>query len=282
MATDNETSAAAVAPPPDAFRFGANWNRYVRTFLDPDRERIAADSLADLVGDLQGKRFLDIGCGSGLFSLCAYRAGAGEVWSLDVDPDAVSTTSQLRERAGSPDNWHILHRSILDETLPSSVEPADVVYSWGVLHHTGDMYRALRNAAATVRPGGKLAIAIYNRVTVGHLTSERWWHIKRFYNRAPRPVQLALELTYASYLGAAELRRGENPVRFARRYRQSRGMALWTDIADWLGGYPYEFATAEELVEFCEQACGLRILRVVPVTPRDSGNNQFVFERPIS
>jgi SAM-dependent methyltransferase len=275
----NSPSATPVAPPSDAFHFGRNWQRYVSGYLDPDRERIAAESLRDLLGDISGKRFLDIGCGSGLFSLCAYRAGAAEVISIDVDPDAVDATRQLHAAAGSPSNWRILHRSILDDQLLSEVGPVDVVYSWGVLHHTGEMYTAIRNAAELVPPGGRFTIAIYNRVTERWLNSQRWWRIKRTYNHAPRPVQVTMELTYALYWLLGRLRNRQNPIREAREYRRSRGMALWTDLVDWLGGYPYEFATAQEIVDFCEGSCELICLRVIAVPGNGTGNNQFVFER---
>jgi SAM-dependent methyltransferase len=270
----------ATGPPPDAFRFGRNWQRYVDTYLDPDRERIAAESLHDLVGDVRGKAFLDIGCGSGLFSLSAYRAGAEQVVSFDVDPESVAATRSLRERAGSPVHWKVLHGSILDPGFVANQQAADIVYSWGVLHHTGDMYKAIANAAGLTRPGGTFAIAIYNRVTGRWLDSVRWWRIKRAYNRAPAVAQRAMELTYALSWFAAHVRDRQNPVRVIREYRQSRGMAFWTDIMDWLGGYPYEFATADEIRDFCEGSLGLRCKNVIEVGRLDTGNNQFVFTRP--
>jgi SAM-dependent methyltransferase len=270
------------APAPGAFRFGRNWQRYVSGYLDSDRERIAAESLEQLLGDVRGKTFLDIGCGSGLFSLCAHRAGASRVVSVDVDPDAVAATRTLHTRAGSPVEWVVLHRSVLDPAAVAELDPADIVYSWGVLHHTGDMYAAIRNTAALTKPGGRLAIAIYNRVTAHWLNSERWCRIKRFHNRASRPVQLAMQATFAAYWALGWLRAGQNPLRITREYRRSRGMALWTDLVDWLGGYPYEFATPEEIVEFCERECGLRSVSVSCRPASETGNNEFLFERPAS
>lgn len=278
-AHQHSAAVTPTAPASDAFRFGRNWQRYLDSYFDPERKQIAADSLRDLAGELAGRTFLDVGCGSGLFSLCAFEAGASRVISIDVDPDSVAATRQLWSRAGRPSNWSVEHRSILDYTLLADIEPADVVYSWGVLHHTGDMHTAIRNASRLVNPGGLLVIAIYNRVSEGRLTSERWLRIKRAYNHALRPTQLAMELMYASYWSAGMLHSRQSPVRAARDYRRSRGMALWTDLVDWLGGYPYEFATASEIIEFCEGECGLRTLRVLPVPVRGTGNNEFVFER---
>ena len=277
-ATSDEATDRA-APAPGAFRFGRNWQRYVSGYLDPDRERIAAESLEELVGDIHGKTFLDIGSGSGLFSLCAHRAGASRVVSLDVDPDAVAATRMLHARAGSPEEWVVLHRSILDPATVAELDPADIVYSWGVLHHTGDMHTAIRNVAALTAPGGRLAIAIYNRVTARWPDSEMWLRIKRLYNQSPRALQATMEAIYATYWFLGRLRNRQNPLRAAREYRKSRGMALWTDVVDWLGGYPYEFATVDEIVAFCERDCALRRVTIRSVTPSDYGNNEFVFER---
>ena len=223
--------AAPAATPPEAFRFGRNWQRYVATYLDPGRERIAAESLHQLVGDLRGKSFLDIGCGSGLFSLCAYRDGAREVVSFDVDRESVDASRQLWQREGSPERWSIRHGSILDLEFVGGLQTADVVYSWGVLHHTGDMYAAIRNAASLVAPGGKFAIAIYNHATGTLLDSYRWRRIKRTYNQAPRPAQRAMELGYGLRWVLGQVRNRRNPVRAARSYRHSRGMAIWTDLS---------------------------------------------------
>jgi SAM-dependent methyltransferase len=271
-------ASAAVDAPPDAFRFGRNWQRYVSRYLDSDREHVAAQSLHDLAGDLRGRTFIDVGCGSGLFSLCAYRAGARAVISLDVDPDSVATTCQLHTRSGSPVNWRVIRGSILNLALIETLEAADVVYSWGVLHHTGDMYTAIRNAGSLVKPGGQFVIAIYRRIDDRWLSSERWLRIKRAYNHAPRIVQLAMELTYAAYWLLGRLWRRQNPVRIAREYRKSRGMALWSDLVDWLGGYPYEYATVEEITDFCRASLGMTPLKIVP----GDSNNQFVFERPLA
>lgn len=267
---------------PPAFRFGRNWQRYVSTYLDSDRERVAAESLRELVGDLHERTFLDVGCGSGLFSLCAHRAGARRVVSFDIDSESVAATRLLHQRAGSPESWRILHGSILDSRFVTKLECADVVYSWGVLHHTGDMYAGIRNAASLVDPGGMFAIAIYNQVTGGRLDSIRWWQIKRAYNRASPAGQRAMELAYGLYWLAGQIRSRSNPIRVAREYRRSRGMALRTNMLDWLGGYPYQFATADAVVAFCEQDCGLRCTKVIHAGEQETGNNEFVFERSLS
>ena len=175
---DHQTKTAL--PPAGTFRFGKNWQRYVADYLDPERERVAQASLVSLLEiDVRGKEFLDVGAGSGLFSRCALSLGAKRVLSVDVDPDAITACRELKAAAGSPSNWEIIHGSILETDLLDQMGQGDIVYSWGVLHHTGDMYRALANVAQLVKPEGILAIAIYNRVTGRPFDSERWLKIKR-------------------------------------------------------------------------------------------------------
>ena len=281
MSTYPNANEPNSTPPSDAFKFGRNWQRYIENYFDSERVEIAARSLADLIGEeLTGKTFLDIGAGSGLFSLCAHLADAAKVISVDVDPDSVQACRRLWRSIGSPETWEIFEGSILDSGFVSRLPRADVVYSWGVLHHTGDMYTAIRNASTLVTPGGLLCIAIYNRVTEGFLDSRRWWKIKRRYNHSPRWAQRAMETAYLGYWTARELGGRRNPIRVASEYKQTRGMALMTDLIDWLGGFPYEYATVDEIVSFCRVACGLQELKITRIPTAATGNNQFVFRLP--
>jgi 2-polyprenyl-3-methyl-5-hydroxy-6-metoxy-1,4-benzoquinol methylase len=276
----NGDLSVEASPAPDAFRFGENWQRFVDQHLNPEREQLAQSALSSLfAANINGRRFLDIGAGSGLFSLAAYRLGAAEIVSIDIDPNSIATCKALRERAGTPPNWAIIHGSILDSQLSQVVESGDIVYSWGVLHHTGAMWHAIRNAASLVNRGGSLGIAIYNRVEGGLGDSRRWWHIKRVYNRMPSAIQGCMEAAYLGFWAVAKLRSRRNPYHAARQYQGVRGMALRTDIKDWLGGFPYEYAAADEIVNFCTNACGLEVVTVKRVEPRSTGNNEFVFIR---
>jgi 2-polyprenyl-3-methyl-5-hydroxy-6-metoxy-1,4-benzoquinol methylase len=281
MTTLKDGQASPSPRPKGSFEFGRNWQRYIENYFDAERVDIAERSLHDLIGeDLAGKVFLDIGAGSGLFSLCAHMAGSASVVSVDVDLDSVDACRTLRRAVGDPDNWEILHGSILDPEFVARLGAADIVYSWGVLHHTGDMYTALRRAATLVKPSGVLCIAIYNRVTRRFLTSERWQKIKCLYNISPLPIRRAMEAAYLAAWVARHVYRLRNPVRAGAEYKRSRGMALRTDVIDWLGGYPYEYASVDEIVSFCRAECNLEEVKVVPTDPRSIGNNEFVF-RPI-
>jgi 2-polyprenyl-3-methyl-5-hydroxy-6-metoxy-1,4-benzoquinol methylase len=264
----------------ERFRFGANWARFLR-LLDEDRILRAERSLRDMLGvdGLHGKRFLDIGSGSGLFSLAARRLGA-TVHSFDYDTDSVGCTAELRRRffPGDP-AWTVEEGSVLDADFMESLGQHDVVYSWGVLHHTGRMWEALDQAQRRVAPGGTLFIAIYN--DMGR-ESERWRGIKRIYCRLPAPLRpafaVAAMLPYELKDLARSVLRGrpQEYVHSWTRYRGNRGMSRWRDIIDWVGGYPYEVASMERLIGF-HRARGFEVARAEPT--RGLGCNELVLTR---
>ncbi len=260
------------------FQFGKNWLRFLRT-VDEERIADAERSLAEMleITDLRGRSFLDIGSGSGLFSLAARRLGAKTVHSFDYDPNSVACTQELKRRFLQDDpDWTIEQGSALDQAYLRSLGTFDTVYSWGVLHHTGDMWRALANALDLVSSGGRLFIAIYNDQGP---TSGRWLAVKRLYNRSPWPVRAGLVLTVgALFAGRAFLRRvmrWQKPVAWWREKERVRGMSVWHDLVDWVGGYPFEVAKPEQVFDFC-RARGFTLRRLKTVAG-GLGNNQFVF-----
>ena len=217
----------------ERFAFGKNWKAFLAT-LDEARIAQAVDSLRTMLGvdSLEGKSFLDLGCGSGLFSLAAHRLGA-QVLSLDYDTDSVGCTQQLRDQFGSANpTWDIRQGSVLDQALMESLERFDIVYSWGVLHHTGDMDRALTLARERTAQDGLLFIAIYNDQGGA---SRRWLRIKQFYHRLPvflRSLWVVFVAgCYEIKFAVARLVRLRNPLPFAdwRAKKRDRGMSAWHD-----------------------------------------------------
>ena len=237
------------------FSFGRNWQVFLKT-IDEERIQNAQHSLTDFLGtdSFAGKTFIDIGCGSGLFSLAAVRLGSDRVVSFDVDPFSVHCCRHLHTQAGNPSHWEIYQGSVLDGVFLSSLGTFDIVYSWGVLHHTGRMWDAVQSSAELVRPEGHYYIALYNKI-LGRSGSPSWIHpfwlgVKRLYNAHPTVGVYVLEpLAMAAYLTMV-VARLESPVRHIRNYKSYRGMSWRTDATDWLGGYPYEFATVEEVFKF--------------------------------
>jgi len=262
----------------DRFRFGENWSRFLR-LINEERVRQAEISLGAMLSDsLAGKTFLDVGSGSGLFSLAARRLGA-KVHSFDYDPQSVACTAELKRRYFPEDpDWSVEQGSALDAGYLASLGEFDVVYSWGVLHHTGAMWTALEKVEGLVRRGGALFIAIYNDQGKA---SRRWTRIKALYNRSGKPVQflLALGVCISTWWkrwvkDLVHLRPFETWCNAGR----ARGMSAWYDVVDWTGGYPFEVAKPEQIFDFFRRR-GLVLARL-RTEGGDSGCNEFVFSKP--
>ncbi len=257
------------------FSFGKNWQVFLRT-VNEERIKVAERSISDFlgIGSLKGKSFLDIGCGSGLFSYAAFRLKANEIVSFDLDTFSVECCRHLKKEAGSPDNWKILTGSILDNGFISKLGKFDIVYSWGVLHHTGNMWVAIRNAAGLVDKRGFFYIAVYNKTRM----SGFWLITKRLYNSLPEAGRKSMEMAYIMALMAKNCIRLRSSTSGLKEYKSTRGMGWRTDIADWLGGYPYESATAEEITGFMEKNFPRFRLINIKRTNSSMGNNWFLFK----
>ncbi len=264
----------------DRFEFGANWARFL-SVLDDERIAQAKASLKAMLGveSLEGKTFLDVGSGSGLFSLAARSLGA-RVRSFDYDPKSVACTRELRRRYFNDDqNWMVDEGSVLDEAFLASLGSYDIVYSWGVLHHTGQMNRALDNVSPLVKSGGRLFIAIYNDQGGA---SRRWTLVKKLYcsgwlGRAL--VRIAFYPYFAAGRLLADILKRRNPFTSYAAYKSARGMSVVHDWEDWLGGYPFEVAKPEEIFDrYHRQGFSLEKLKTCA---GGLGCNEFIFSRNV-
>jgi 2-polyprenyl-3-methyl-5-hydroxy-6-metoxy-1,4-benzoquinol methylase len=260
------------------FSFGTNWLDYIENSLDKRKVDGALQSLRTMLNcnELTGKTFLDVGCGSGLFSLAACLLDADHVSSFDYDTNSVLASKKLRERFNIPDHkWEIQKGDVLDKKWLASLQQADIVYSWGVLHHTGAMWAAIDNTISKVKPGGLLAISIYNRVDTPRDSSKMWWKIKRFYNQSSNLVKNILVYLFILKVILGHIRRGKNPIKEIKAYGE-RGMDFLHDARDWVGGFPYEYAYAEEVIDHIGKYQQFKLIFVNEV----SGNacNEFTFK----
>lgn len=270
------------------FGFGRNWRAFA---ADVDQGAIghAEGGLLDLLepagvlvdARLDGLRLLDAGCGSGLSSLAALRRGA-IVTAFDLDPDSIIATDSLIASATTAeerDRFTLLHGSVLDGTFVGGLGTFDVVYSWGVLHHTGAMWDACRTVARAVRPGGVLALALYHDAGVA---SRVWWYVKRSVVALPHRLQVvaaaALLVPIELFALVRSLLRAD-PVGYVRRwtgYRGRRGMTRWRDHLDWVGGFPYEWASPHEVVARLSDEGFEHVATFDAIA---WGCNQFIFRR---
>ena len=277
MSSDHAVEVASGA----RFRFGANWTAFLAR-LDDERIGVAERSLLAMLErpSLAGLSFLDVGSGSGLFSLAARRLGA-RVASFDYDPQSVACTKELRRRYRPDDpHWTVTEGSVLDAGFLATLGPADVVYSWGVLHHTGALWQALDNVAALVAPHGQLFLAIYN--DQGR-ASRAWLRVKRAYNALPRGLRwLVLGPALVRLWGPTCVRDlfAGRPFATWRNYAHgsTRGMSAWHDVLDWVGGLPFEVATPEAIFDFY-RARGFT-LQKLKTCAGGKGCNEYVFRRP--
>ena len=317
------------------YEFGKNWSSFIENHFSDEKVQGAKRRILHFLGkeDLDNKTFLDIGCGSGLHSLAAFLSGARLIVSFDYDPQSVAATRILHRKAGEPKNWKIMQGSVLDEEFLRTLGHFDFVYSWGVLHHTGQMWQAIKNTKIVLDEKGVLFIALYCTEVFVDPTPQDWLRIKKDYNQAGSLKRKIMDLNYAlnatirptlsydylllksrikywiktfilsplnapgrfiqfltrpqSYADKPKDKRNffdkilllasytisipaypspnskyRNPFKDLFSKNRDRGMNYWTDVRDWLGGYPMEFAGLHETRKFCEEEMGLSVLNV--------------------
>ena len=225
--------------------------------------------------DLKGLSIIDIGCGSGLHSMAMFQSGAASIHGFDYDPNSVAATRMVQKIAGSPPNWTVQQGSVLDDAFMASLPQYDFVYSWGVLHHTGDVWKAIRLAADRVKPGGLFYIALYSADVQKDPTPAFWLDVKQKYVTSGWLKRRQMDWWYVW-----RFMMHKNPARIPvvlkqmRDYRKNRGMNMFTDIRDWLGGWPMEFVWDAEAIKFCEGR-GFALKEIAT----GHANTEFLFER---
>lgn len=264
----------------DNFSFWKNWQDFLTKLDDAKIETAKQYLIAFLNGEenIRGKTIIDFGSGSGLMSLCFALLGA-RVTSVDIDDSSIACTELLRKKYNiSSENWMIQKWSVLDKEFIAMLGSYDIVYSWGVIHHSGNMWKWLEHIIALTHEDSQLYVAIYNNNTIMlEWTSPFWVRAKKLYSSS-RILRPFIKSIYTLYLILGLIAYGKNPITYIRDYRKNalRGMDFFVDIEDWLWGYPYEYATYHEIQDFYEKR-GFLLKKWVRV--RSIGCNEFLFSR---
>ena len=168
--------------------------------------------------------------------------------------------------------------SILEADYVRSLGTFDVVYAWGVLHHTGALHQALGAAARLVSPGGLFAFALYHRTLMCGL----WRREKRWYSAASPQAQRRARAVYVALLRTRFLLAGRDFRAHVAGYQSARGMDFMHDVHDWMGGYPYESILAPE-VDALMRRLGFARVRATdtPLTTGlfGSGCDEYLYRR---
>ena len=189
--------------------------------------------------------------------------------SVDYDPQSVACARELKRRYFPDDpDWTLQEGSVLDVDFLRGLGTYNIVYSWGVLHHTGAMWDAIGNCAKLVAPGGLLWISLYakgsryrkdlalkKKFNASSSIGKRWMIAQRIFK---------FMLSRSRHL--------KNP--FDWNQKVGRGMNIYHDIVDWLGGLPYETASEDEVVRFARQR-GFILERIRAVA--EGGCSVYVF-----
>jgi len=260
------------------FEFGANWKDYSEK-IDDEAIRHAEAGVLKLIPkeDIEGRTFLDIGSGSGLHSLAALRLGARSVMAVDIDANSIETTRKVVAANWPEKNIEARLVSILDPEA-RDLGTFDIVYSWGVLHHTGAMWDAIDKAATHVAAGGQFVLAIYRKTPL----CWAWKVEKKVFTNGGSFVRSLIRVPYIAGYKLRLLLTGNSPSKFIAEYKDQRGMNFYNDVDDWLGGYPYESATEQEIIDFM-RARGFEPELVLELHPKlglfGTGCSEFRFRR---
>jgi 2-polyprenyl-6-hydroxyphenyl methylase/3-demethylubiquinone-9 3-methyltransferase len=266
------------------FEFGKNW----KLFLEGLDEKKINEAIKDIenfigVGGVVGKSFTDIGCGSGLSSLAAYKLGASSVYSYDIDPLNIENVKSLISKYKNKKSfdWRADVKSIVENEDVKTFKKTDIVYAWGVLHHTGDMWSAISNSASLVEGGGLLYLMLYRDAKLAHI----WKIIKKYYVNSSSPIKFIMRNAFAVIQIIGIIAKGKNPVKSIKNYGiNSRGMSWYTDSTDWIGGYPFEYAEAEEVINYLKPL-GFELIKIYPYISKKSwglfgtGSYQYLFHK---
>ena len=211
---------------------------------------------------LEGKTVLDGGCGSGMVSVAFATLGA-DVTGVDVTRQCVENGRKNAQRFG------VECRFIQADLVTLSLDDQfDIIYTWGVLHHTPDAEASFHSLATHLKEDGDIIIAVYLRTPL----SGFWNSIRVFYQRSPSMLKTVTRKTTAALLAGVDM--AKRLVGGRQRYMM-RGTSNEEIVNDWFGVPHRTFHSYDEVYKWFEDA-GLAYELVDPHTGRFKSTSNFV------
>jgi len=240
------------------FKFGENWSNYSSS-VNLEKIELAKKDIIRLVGDVSNKSVIDIGCGSGIHTVAFIQLGVKSIVSFDYDLKSVETTKKLVKKfCYKKSKYKVFQADILNIDSLSGLNKRkfDIVYSWGVLHHTGSMFEAIISTTKFLKDNGILVLGLYVKTKLCNF----WYYEKKIFNKY-KFLQPLIKLPFLFFLIIGlSLKKRSSPYKIIHDYKKQRGMSIIFDVNDWLGGFPYESIDDNSLLNFLKLK-GFKIVR---------------------
>lgn len=212
---------------------------------------------------VKGKRVLDGGSGSGMVSVAFALMGA-DVTGVDITPKCVENGYKRAEHYGV--KCKFINESLV--TLDLSNEHFDIIYSWGVLHHTEDARQSFFSLARHLREGGEIIVAVYLKTKISW-----FWNFARiFYQNAPTVFKTIFLNIGSVFLNIVDLFR---KIIFNKERYMMRGTNNKEILNDWFGVPHRTFHSYNEVFKWFDEN-GLDCKLINPATGRFKSTSNFV------
>ncbi len=210
-----------------------------------------------------GRRVLDAGSGSGMVSVAFALLGA-DVTGVDITDQCVQNGYKNANRFNV--DCRFLKRNLISLDLED--EKFDIIYSWGVLHHTEDAKASFRSLAKHLKSNGDMIIAVYLKTGIS-----RFWNFSRiFYQKAPEKFKSIFLEGGSRILDFVDI---FNRLLLKKQRYMMRGTDNYEIINDWFGVPHRTFHTYEEVFRWFEEN-GMDCVLVNPATGRFKSTSNFV------